>query len=160
LFIVAIRNDIDKEWIFPLPTHNQNGTDGLSKWKTVGDVFKNINYQNTKDIDNIPMNHKDSTIEKFKKIKTKSEDGYFSRGSSSRLDFNKTAPTLVPGHSSFQIHPIEHRSITVREGAMITGFPIDYKFYGNHTSRCMQIGNAIPIEMAEAIAKQVKLFFK
>lgn len=160
LFIVAIRNDIDKEWTFPLPTHNQNGTDGLLKWKTVGDVFKNINYQDTEDIDNIPMNHKDSTIEKFKKIKTKSEDGYFSRGSSSRLDLNKTAPTLVPGHSSFQIHPIEHRSITVREGAIITGFPIDYKFYGNHTSRCMQIGNAIPIEMAEAIAKQIKIFFK
>lgn len=120
--------------------------------------FLNINYLYTQDNDNIPMNHKDSTIEKFKKIKTKSENGYFSRGSSSRLDFNKTAPTLVLGHSSFHIHPIEHRSINVREGAMITGFPIDYKFYGNHTGRCMQIGNAIPIEMAEAIAKQVKLF--
>lgn len=25
LFIIAIQNDINKEWTFPLPTHNQNG---------------------------------------------------------------------------------------------------------------------------------------
>ena len=74
------------------------------------------------------------------------------------MAWDKPAPTLVPGHSSFQIHPVEHRSITVREGATITGFPTNYKFSGNHTSRCMQIGNAIPYHLGFAIADTAKKF--
>ena len=102
------------------------------------------------------MCHKASTVEKFKKITCdKKSDGFSSRGTSKRLDLNKPAPTLVPGHSSFQIHPTEHRSITVREGATITGFPIDFKFCGSHSDRCMQIGNAIPVHLGEALAKSV-----
>ena len=71
-----------------------------------------------------------------------------------RLDMNSLAPTLVPGHSNFPVHPIEHRSITVREAAIITGFPLDYKFVGSHTKRCEHVGNAVPPPLAEAIAKE------
>ena len=97
-------------------------------------------------------------MKNLKKIKSgiKSNTGYFSRGTSSRLSYDMPAPTLVPGHSSFQIHPTEHRSITVREGAIITGFNKEFKFYGSHTSRCMQIGNAIPVNMAYHLAEQCK----
>ena len=56
-----------------------------------------------------------------------------------RLDDNLPSPTLVPGHSNFPVHPYEHRSITVREAATITGFPTNYKFFGNHTKRCEQV---------------------
>ena len=114
------------------------------------------------DIDNQPMNHRASTVEKFKKVKAgvKQEGSYFSRGTSSRLSNDKPAPTLVPGHSSFQIHPSEHRSITVREGGIITGFDKDFKFYRSHSSRCMQIGNAIPVNMANNLAKQCKKYLE
>ena len=80
---------------------------------------------------------------------------FYSRGSTQRLYRYKPAPTLVPGHSNFPIHPLEHRSITVREAATITGFPLYYKFVGSHTSRCMQVGNAVPVQLAFAIAKSV-----
>ena len=107
------------------------------------------------------MEHRKSTIEKFKKIKNGEKSGGFSsRGTSNRLDYDKPAPTLVPGHSSFQIHPVEHRSITVREGGIITGFPIDFKFIGSHSDRCMQIGNAIPVHLGEALAKSVRKFLE
>lgn len=45
-----------------------------------------------------------------------------------RLNGNQPSPTLVPGHSNFPVHPKYHRSITVREAATITGFPLNYKF--------------------------------
>ena len=77
-----------------------------------------------------------------------------------RLSRFAPAPTLVPGHSNFPIHPWEHRSITVREAATITGFPTDYTFYGSHTSRCVQIGNAVPVQLAYNIALSIKHLLK
>jgi DNA (cytosine-5)-methyltransferase 1 len=156
LIIVAIRNDINKQWEWP-KYMNSDDDDDLPNLKTVKDAFNlldnTINNPET-DIDNRPMNHRPSTIEKFKQITNeKKSEGFSSRGTSNRLSLDKPAPTLVPGHSSFQIHPIEHRSITVREGATITGFPIDFKFIGSHSDRCMQIGNAIPVQLGEILAK-------
>ena len=156
LIIVAIRNDIEKDWEWP-KFMNCDIDESLPNLYTVKEAFNlldnTINDPLT-DMDNRPMNHRPSTIEKFKKITCeKKSEGFSSRGTSNRLSLDKPAPTLVPGHSSFQIHPIEHRSITVREGATISGFPIDYKFIGSHSDRCMQIGNAIPVQLGEILAK-------
>jgi DNA (cytosine-5)-methyltransferase 1 len=63
---------------------------------------------------------------------------------------------LFRSHSNFPIHPFENRSITVREAALITGFPINYKFFGSHTKRCEQVGNAVPPPLSFAIAKKAK----
>jgi DNA (cytosine-5)-methyltransferase 1 len=155
LFIVAVRKDLGIQWEYPEPTTKDCKP-------TVQDAFKMIDYKGANnplnDVDNRAMNHSVSTVEKFKKIESggKAAEGYFSRGTSSRLAFDKPAPTLVPGHSAFQVHPTEHRSITVREGATLTGFDTDFKFYGSHSSRCMQIGNAIPVRMAYVMAEQCK----
>ena len=73
-----------------------------------------------------------------------------------RLDDREPSPTLVPGHSNFPVHPHEHRSISVREAAQITGFPLNYKFFGNHTKRCEQVGNAVPVLLAKIIATGIK----
>ena len=160
LFIVAVRNDINIEWEWPVKTHSKNGDNGLPKWKTVRNAFdlldENLNSPEN-DVDNRPMNHRPKTVEYFKTVTSKKKGGSFSsRGTSKRLAWDEASPTLVPGHSSFQIHPKEHRSITVREGATITGFPLDYKFQGNHSSRCMQIGNAIPVNLSTVLAKSAR----
>lgn len=160
LIIVAVRNDIKKEWNYPTIL-NDNNDNNIPNLLTVKDAFNLIDYDNVNhaknDPDNIPMNHKASTIEKFKNISANNKsNGFSSRGTSNRLDYNKPSPTLVPGHSSFHIHPEEHRSITVREGATITGFPINYRFVGSHSSRCTQIGNAIPFQLANVLSNSVK----
>tara|TARA_B110000208_G_scaffold116922_1_gene143257 strand:- start:25847 stop:27022 length:1176 start_codon:yes stop_codon:yes gene_type:complete len=156
LFIIAIRNDIHKkEWKYPEPLTK----DLLPTVKDALTLLDPVINDPKNDPDNVPMKHTEKTIEKFKKVsidKKNNDEKFFSRGTSNRLDYSKPAPTLVPGHSSFQIHPVEHRSITVREGALITGFPKEYKFFGSHTSRCMQIGNAIPVNMAKNIALKCK----
>ena len=85
---------------------------------------------------------------------------FYSRGCTMRLDDNLPSPTLVPGHSNFPVHPYEHRSISVREAATITGFPTNYKFFGNHTKRCEQVGNAVVIQMAYALAQSCKKILK
>ncbi|MFI2077662.1 DNA cytosine methyltransferase [Streptomyces triculaminicus] len=53
------------------------------------------------------------------------------------------------------LHPFEDRPITHYEAALIQGFPDDYLWCGTRLSIGMQIGNAVPVGFARAIAGAV-----
>ncbi|GAA8859284.1 hypothetical protein HpRN195_07130 [Helicobacter pylori] len=76
-----------------------------------------------------------------------------------RLDWNKISPTIdtrfdTPSNGT-NSHPELHRSITPREAARIQSFSDNYIFYGNKTSVCKQIGNAVPPLLALALGKAI-----
>ncbi len=54
------------------------------------------------------------------------------------------------------LHPVEHRPITHREAARLMGFPDDFVFKGGKTDIAKQIGNAVPPDLAGAIAAMVQ----
>ncbi|GIL34002.1 cytosine-specific methyltransferase [Phycicoccus sp. DTK01] len=53
------------------------------------------------------------------------------------------------------LHPEEHRAITHLEAARIQGFPDKYKWVGTKTAIARQIGNAVPIALASALARSI-----
>ena len=55
-----------------------------------------------------------------------------------------------------EIHPNKKRRMSVRECAILQTFPDDFVFYGALGSMYKQIGNAVPVKLAEVIAKEVK----
>ena len=179
LIIVAIRNDVEDIFEYPQPQYMDQSIyrSGLDKNllklpspKTVNDALRLIDYKDVDDIDNLPMNHSEKTVRRFKYIPEGDNianhmdllpdelkiSKFYSRGATMRLAGNQPSPTLVPGHSNFPVHPKEHRSITVREAATITGFPLNYKFFGNHSKRCEHVGNAVPPPLARALAQSCK----
>ena len=74
-------------------------------------------------------------------------------------DQSVTITTRFDTPSSGQFtHPFLDRAITVREAARIQSFPDDFIFYGNKGSQMKQVGNAVPPLLANAIAKQIKMY--
>lgn len=47
----------------------------------------------------------------------------------------------------------QNRAITFREAALLQTFPLDFKFFGNRSSKSKQIGNAVPVLLAKCFAK-------
>lgn len=112
-------------------------------------------------------NHSELAIDRMKRISngenyTSLEEQINSvhSGSYGRLCWDEQAPTITtrfdtPAGGRF-IHPIEDRTLTPREAARIQSFPDDFVFYGNKTSICKQIGNAVPPKVSYFLAKLVE----
>ena len=75
-----------------------------------------------------------------------------------RLSMDEPSLTVLTSPSQKQTercHPTETRPMTVRENARIQGFPDDWQFCGSVMSQYKQIGNAVPVPMAEHVAKNI-----
>jgi len=56
-----------------------------------------------------------------------------------------------------EIHPNKKRRMSVRECARIQSFPDDFVFCGSLSKMYKQIGNAVPVLLAESLAKAIKV---
>lgn len=72
-----------------------------------------------------------------------------------RLHQNMQSLTITGAAAREFIHPIENRSLTLRECARLQSFPDKYQWAGNSASVIQQIGNAVPPLAAESIAKHI-----
>jgi DNA (cytosine-5)-methyltransferase 1 len=93
-------------------------------------------------------------------LRTKSGEASKSAGGSyGRIRADLPSPTMTtrcttPACGSF-IHPTENRGISLREASALQTFPLDYTWVGNYGSIERQIGNAVPVWMAEDLGKAV-----
>lgn len=66
------------------------------------------------------------------------------------------ARTVIAGHRALPVHPVEHRTISVREAAVVQGFPLDYFYCGPRAEQPLQVANAVPPPLAAAVARHLK----
>lgn len=62
--------------------------------------------------------------------------------------------------SSRCIHPEAARALTTREGARLQSFPDDFQFFGPRAERNLQVGNAVPPLLSQALAASLKTYMK
>ncbi|MCC6914902.1 MAG: DNA cytosine methyltransferase [Rhodospirillaceae bacterium] len=80
-----------------------------------------------------------------------------------RMEMNAPANTIRccfqnPSKGRY-IHPTEDRVITLREGARLQGMPDEWQFFGDRYPIARQIGNGVPIPLAQAVARSIKRLF-
>lgn len=86
-----------------------------------------------------------------------------------RMEWDRPSPTLTTqfygyGHGRFG-HPVQDRALSLREGADLQSFPRNFRFVPEGTrpsTRTIgrQIGNAVPIGLARAIARTIASHLK
>ena len=75
-----------------------------------------------------------------------------------RLSYDQPSPTVVTSpvqKATMMCHPTKDRPLSVKEYARIQQFPDNWVFTGTTASKYRQIGNAVPIGLAEAIGRAV-----
>ncbi len=169
VFFFGIRDDVEIKRELTFPSKSE-------KKVTVGDAIMDLMGKENAVPNHIPMNHNQTVVKRIQCIPEGGgipKDGlpedvaYGSRSDYKenklknfshvykRLDRKKAATTMVPGHNAFPLHPVADRSLTVREAARIQTFPDDVIFCGSRQEQCIQVGNAVPVKLAEALAKNV-----
>lgn len=168
--IVAIRNDIQVEYEFPHPYNRvYNLRDALKK----GDLFDS----------DVPVSEGQKYPKRKKEImemvpqggcwrdlpekvqKEYMKKSYFlgggKTGMARRIGWDEPSLTLTCAPAQKQTercHPEETRPFTVREYARIQTFPDKWKFAGSTSQQYKQIGNAVPINLAEEIGYTIVKF--
>lgn len=151
VFFVGIRMDLAGTFVPPSPTHTNpeklKSDSQLLPWVSIGDALRGCPEP---DESHLLMNHVGSKY----KVSNRNFTGH------RRTDPDKPSPTILArgngkgGVCAIQ-HPGNHRRLTVRESAIIQSFPLDFEFHGGLMSMYRQVGNAVPVRLAEAFGQTV-----
>lgn len=163
----------------PKPTHNR-------KYRTVRDAIGKLPSLSAGSNDPNDFLHKSSQLSEvnIRRIKSASPGGSWrewepdlvanchkrdsgkSYGSVyGRMQWDQPSPTVTTQYYGFGNgrfgHPEQNRAISLREGAILQGFPRSYRFVPPGEKVKMKvvgrmIGNAVPVTLAKAIARAVR----
>ncbi|MEM9630379.1 MAG: DNA cytosine methyltransferase [Pseudomonadota bacterium] len=174
VFVLGVRADIDCEGFHwpPEPTHGdtRKGQTGLIPWQDCARVFRATR---SGDVNDVHMSHGSELIEVFRNTPAnggsrndsgrvlpchKEHDGH--KDVYGRIDPSQPAPTMTtacinPSKGRF-VHPTEHHGITARQAARIQTFPEEFEFFGGLMAAGRQIGNAVPVALAEVLVCHLK----
>jgi DNA (cytosine-5)-methyltransferase 1 len=170
----------------PVPTHAAPGTnDALPSWRTVREVIGDLREPRGTEMGKTPphnlhfgRNPTEISLKRYRAVppggnrfdlmrnarhitpacwirKTSGGTDLFGRLWWDRPSVTIRTEFFKPEKGRY-LHPVQHRPITHREAARLMGFPDDFIFLGSKTEIAKQIGNAVPPDLAAAMARVVR----
>lgn len=135
---------------FPAPTHARPAianTLGLKPWVSVGEVLEKM--PDISDEHRL-KNHVSSAY----KVTYRNFTGH------RVTDPTKPCPTILArGNGKGGVcaipHPYRERRMSVRESAVVQTFPMSFEFVGGLNSMYRQVGNAVPVRLANRIGREL-----
>jgi DNA (cytosine-5)-methyltransferase 1 len=158
VIFIGTRKDIKKEISFPVATHNKEGSDGKNKWVSVREAIDDLK-EKKEDVDTLQhifTVHSSDFVEKIKNtpigksVNPKYTEAFY------RCNPDEPSNTVKENHGGVFVHYEKNRVMTPRELARLQSFPDDFKFKGRKTKMLVQLGNAVPCGLSQAIAKEIK----
>ncbi len=150
LYEKKIRNEVDFTTLHIARPQNVQDKEiyrvAIKKWTEKGE---RLNYN---DLEGRLQSHKNrhSFVDRFKVV-------------ASDLNASHTVVAHIAKDGHYYIHPDinQNRSLSIREAARLQSFPDDFYFEGqtdkpSRTAAFKQIGNAVPVLLAEVIALKIK----
>jgi DNA (cytosine-5)-methyltransferase 1 len=176
VFILGIRRDVDSSGLLwpPAPTHgnpaDRRADPSLLPWTACESAFAEAPAGDPNDVH---MKHSEELVRAFERTPANGgsrqasgrqlachvgHDGH--NDVYGRIDPRGAAPTMTtacinPSKGRF-VHPTLHHGITVRQAARIQTFPDDFVFEGGLMAAGKQVGNAVPVDLAAMLIRQVK----
>ena len=174
IFFVGTNRDVPIR--FPEPTTPAEGS-----WRTAGEALADV----TDDLPNVTYaNTGEKTLERIRhvppggyyrdlpdRLKTKKyrcdcadtdscphEPEIVKRYGTYLRRLHPDEPSLTVSTNEF-IHPTEDRYLTPREMARLQTFPDEFAFEGTKTDVMKQIGNAVPVGLAEQLAERFREYY-
>ncbi|MEQ9435657.1 DNA cytosine methyltransferase [Hyphomonas sp.] len=156
----------------PAPTHVAPGTGSdLAEWVPAAVAFSGKVPKG--DPNDIHMKHGSELVAAFRRTPPnggsrrdsgrmlpchKNHDGH--KDVYGRIDPSVPGPTMTtacinPSKGRF-VHPTEHHGISLRQAARLQSFPDWFVFSGGLIAGGVQVGNAVPVELARALLAPIK----
>ncbi len=167
---LVILGSRDNEDIFlPVPTHFMRHQVQQMQWRTLGDTIRDLEENPG------PCTHFSEDRLHFLRmvpeggnwknlpyeLQKEAMGGAWASGGGKvgfyrRLSYSQPSPTVVTSpvqKATMMCHPIKDRPLSVKEYARIQQFPEDWKITGTIANQYKQIGNAVPVGLAEAVGQ-------
>lgn len=168
--LIIIGSRIVRHVPLPQPTHAEEGKGGKPRWRTLRDALDGLKEESPlhsnytpefqRYFAHVPPGGNWRALPREMQIIALGEKAFNAGGGKTgffrRLSWDEPAPTMVgkPNRKSCAFcHPEHNRPLTVREMARIQGFPDEWEFIGSMHSQYLQVGNAVPVGLGQAVGK-------
>lgn len=164
VFFIGFRADLITEWSFPKPTHSNkfslpkspprscdpfgDSNEGFLPWVTLEEAIHDLPCPTSRAAKKW-NNH-------LFQPGAKTYPGHTGSALNRPAKALKAGAHGVPGGENMILYPDGSvRYLSVRESARVQSFPDDYVFLGSWTETMRQLGNAVPVALAEIVGRSV-----
>lgn len=169
VFFIGFRKDLNVKFVFPKPI-----TPKKIQKLTLRDVIFDLKdtpisaLEKNKANKNLKIHNHEYFVGSYStifmsrnRVRKWDEQAFTIQASGRQCQLHPQAPTMIKIEKNKQIFVPEkenlYRRLTVRECARIQGFPDDFEFiYDKIDDGYKMVGNAVPVELARIIAREIK----